>query len=191
MIQQDKNGERGDQESPTTPKIRIQDSINIDPISLPKSPSVRGAGIGGSSVSGSTTPWNLRRSRTLPSHSMESPELGQRTLHRTASRGPKNEDVRAALADAFSKTAYYQYSGGINSVDDRIDQMTREQAIKGKWIAARSKISLAARAVRSRHLGQEPMQLASVVRAAKAVAAAKGRNKPDNRRSDGGLEEQV
>lgn len=117
----------------------------------------------------SRSSWYNRRHRTLPARPGPEP---YREL-RSPKKLDKTEDVSRALAEAFSKSAYYQYTGGIHSVEDREDKITKEIARKSKWLTAKSKIQLAAIASKSSEPGNEPLPLHSVVKAAKALAAMK------------------
>ncbi|XP_074594208.1 sodium/hydrogen exchanger 2-like isoform X2 [Brevipalpus obovatus] len=120
--------------------------------------------------------WRTRRVRTAPVQgNREGVEVPRRASIRPSRVARETEDVSKALADAFSRSAYYQYIGGINDVEDREELITKEKEMKNKWMRAKSKISLAAIASRSSQPGQsqEPLALASVVKAAKALADMK------------------
>ncbi|XP_053213811.1 Na(+)/H(+) exchanger protein 7-like [Panonychus citri] len=124
----------------------------------------------------SRSSWYTRRHRTLPARPGPEP---YREL-RSPKKPDKTEDVSRALAEAFSKSAYYQYTGGIHSVEDREDKITKEIARKSKWLMAKSKIQLAAIASKSSEQGNEPLPLHSVVQAAKALAAMKERQQSES-----------
>ncbi|XP_015782511.1 Na(+)/H(+) exchanger protein 7 [Tetranychus urticae] len=124
----------------------------------------------------SKSSWYNRRHRTLPARPGPEP---YREL-RSPKKPDKSEDVSRVLAEAFSKSAYYQYTGGIHSVEDREDKITKENARKSKWLMAKSKIQLAAIASKSTEQGSDPLPLHSVVKAAKALAAMKERQQNES-----------
>ena len=76
-----------------------------------------------------------------------------------------NKEISRALADAFSRSAYYQYAGGIHSVDDLEEKMCKE-ARNSRWLTAKNKISFV-KALKEGSSGS----LHSIVKAATAMAS--------------------
>ncbi|RWS07570.1 Na(+)/H(+) exchanger protein 7-like protein, partial [Dinothrombium tinctorium] len=71
--------------------------------------------------------------------------------------GDANPDYSKALADAFSRSAYYQLSGSFRVVEDREKKISREMEKKNRWVTAKTKLG-AMKAENSEQCAEKPRE---------------------------------